>query len=48
MYKLKIDGIFRGNFKTPAEAMEVVAKHARPYKKSWIITDAFNKVFAQG
>jgi hypothetical protein len=48
MYKLTIDKNFRGNFKTPAEAMAAVAKYARPYKKSWIITDAFNKVYAQG
>lgn len=48
MYKLKIDGIFRGTFKTPAEAMEAVDKWARPFKKSWVITDGFNRVFAQG
>lgn len=48
MYKLTINGSFRGNFKTPAEAMAAVDKWARPFKHKWVITDGFNKVYAQG
>ena len=48
MYKLEINGGFRGNFKTPAEAMAMVDKHARPFKCRWKITDAFNEIYAQG
>ena len=48
MYKLTIGGIFKGHFKTPAEAMAEVDKWARPFRKSWVITDGFNKVYAQG
>tara|TARA_B100000287_G_scaffold259014_1_gene243547 strand:- start:256 stop:402 length:147 start_codon:yes stop_codon:yes gene_type:complete len=48
MYRLEIAGSFRGNFKTPTEAMAYVDKHARPFRKSWIIKDSFRKVYAQG
>lgn len=48
MYKLTINGFYKGHFKTPAEAMAEVDKWARPHKKSWVITDGFNKVYAQG
>ena len=48
MYKLEINGSYKGRFKTPAEAMEKVDKLARPFKHSWKITDRFNKVYAQG
>lgn len=48
MYRLEINGSYRGHFKTPAEAMEAVDKWARPFRHSWKITDGFNKVYAQG
>ena len=35
-------------FKTPAEAMAYVEKHASPFKHKWVITDRFQKVYAQG
>lgn len=47
MYKVKIKGVFRGNFKTAAEAMQYVEKHAMPWKNSWEILDKFNKVYAK-
>ncbi|MFN5633353.1 MAG: hypothetical protein ACK49D_01645 [Flavobacteriia bacterium] len=48
MYKLTIAGVYKGHFKTPAEAMAEVDKWARPFKKNWVITDGFGKVYAQG
>ena len=48
MYKLEINGSFRGLFKTPAEVMEEVDKYARPFNHKWTIFDVFNKVYAQG
>lgn len=48
MYKVNINGSFRGSFQTPAEAMACVDKQARPFKHRWEIIDSFNKVYAQG
>jgi hypothetical protein len=48
MYKVYISGTFRGHANSPAEAMAIVEKWARPFRKSWVIKDQFNKVFAQG
>lgn len=48
MYRLTINGAYRGNFKIPAEAMAYVEKHARPFKHNWEIKDPFRKVYAQG
>lgn len=48
MYELKINGSYRGSYKTPAEAMVEVDRSARPYKASWVILDPYKKVYAQG
>ena len=48
MYRLEIAGSFKGLYKTPAEAMAQVDRFARPFRKSWKITDKFRKVYAQG
>jgi hypothetical protein len=48
MYKLEINGSFRGHYKTPGEAMVDVDKWARPFRHSWVIRDPFGKVYAQG
>ena len=48
MYRVEIAGSWRGNFKTSAEAMDYVDKHARKWRKSWVIKDKWQKVFAQG
>ena len=48
MYKLEINGSYRGHFKTPGEAMAGVDKWARPFRHSWVIYDPFGKVYAQG
>ena len=48
MFRLEIDGNFRGNFKTASEAMAAVDKFARPFKKRWVILDKWRKVYAQG
>jgi hypothetical protein len=48
MYKLEINGSFRGNFQTVAEAMAEVEKSARPFGDHWVIYDTFGSVFARG
>lgn len=48
MFKVNIEGSFRGSFGTSAEAMAYVDKFARPFRKSWEIIDNFGKVFAKG
>lgn len=48
MYKVKVNGAFRGHFKTVSEAMAYIEKHARPFRHSWEIIDRFQKVYAQG
>ena len=48
MYKVKIKGAFRGNFKTLEEAMAYVEKWARKFKHPWVILDKFNKIHSQG
>lgn len=48
MYKLYINGAFRGNYQTPEQAMVDVQKWARPHGHSWVIKDPFNKIYAQG
>ena len=48
MYSLEIAGSFRGNFKTPKEAMVYVDKHARPFGKPQVIKDRFTLVYAKG
>jgi hypothetical protein len=48
MYKLEVNGGYRGSFKTAAEAMAAVEKWARPFRYRWKITDPFNRLYAQG
>ena len=48
MYKLYINGTFRGHYKTAGEAMGGVDKWARPFRASWKILDGFKKIYAQG
>lgn len=48
MFKLEVNGAYRGRFKTAAEAMAAVEKLARPYRYRWKITDPYNRVYAQG
>jgi hypothetical protein len=48
MYKLEINGSFRGSFKTVIEAMSEVERSARPFRHPWKIFDPFGKVCAQG
>jgi hypothetical protein len=48
MFRLTIDGTYRGHFKTMQEAFEQVEKWARPFRHSWKIEDGFNRIVAQG
>lgn len=48
MYRVNINGAYRGRFKTTTEAMACVDKYARPFRYKWEILDSFNKIYAQG
>ena len=48
MYRLEIKGSFIGIYKTPAEAMAVVDKLARPFRYNWVILDQFGRIYARG
>lgn len=48
MFSVYIRGSFSGHFKTAAEALQYVEKHARPFRASWEIKDGFNKTYAKG
>ncbi len=48
MYRLEINGAYRGHFDSPGEAMAEVDKWARPYGYKWKVTDGFGRVYAEG
>lgn len=48
MFKLYIQTVFTGHFKSGAEAMAVVDEPARPFRHSWKILDPFGHVYAEG
>ena len=47
MFKLEINGAFRGHFRSAADAMEAVDKWARPFRHPWVIYDKFGKIYAE-
>ena len=48
MYRLTINGTYRGHYKTAEEVLAQVEKWARPFRHPWKIEDQFGKIYTQG